>query len=236
MWLRLRVSLSLSLCLFLCLSVSLFLCLSLFLSLSLSLPLSLAVLLSLSLSPISVPSVCLWVCLSVCLATYLRASNYSKLSLFFQSICLTVCLPRKSDAKSDEVLRLSCKIILANLTIWCSKMQPFSGNLIPDLLHLWWRCLLYRACHAKCIFADPLQPSQACHVFWNTLRGKNGWMSKSGPTLLSFQRDFDMCFVPLTGAVCLCATAACTFWYFFNSSTSRSASCSGPQSFYNFHF
>ena len=33
-------------------------------------------------------------------------------------------------------------------------------------------CLLYRACHAKCIFADPLQMFHACHRFWkchNTL-------------------------------------------------------------------
>ena len=38
--------------------------------------------------------------------------------------------------------------------------------------HLWWRCLLYCACHEKCICADPLQISHACHRFWkcyNTL-------------------------------------------------------------------
>ena len=43
-------------------------------------------------------------------------------------------LPRKSDAKSNEVLHLSRKIISANLKIWCSKMQPLSGNQRPDLL------------------------------------------------------------------------------------------------------
>ena len=32
--------------------------------------------------------------------------------------------------------------------------------------HLWWTCLLYCACHAKCISADPLQISHACHRFW----------------------------------------------------------------------
>ena len=42
-------------------------------------------------------------------------------------------LPRKSDDKY-EVLHLSRKIILANLKIWCFKMQPFSGNQRPDLL------------------------------------------------------------------------------------------------------
>ena len=43
-------------------------------------------------------------------------------------------LPRKIDARSYEVLHQSRKIIVANLQIWCSKMQPFSGNQRPDLL------------------------------------------------------------------------------------------------------
>ena len=43
-------------------------------------------------------------------------------------------LPRKSDARSYEVLHLSRKIISANLKIWGSKMQPLSGNKRPDLL------------------------------------------------------------------------------------------------------
>ena len=43
-------------------------------------------------------------------------------------------LPRKSDARSYEVLHLSRKITFPTLTIWCSKMQPLSGNLRPDLL------------------------------------------------------------------------------------------------------
>ena len=43
-------------------------------------------------------------------------------------------LPRKIDARSYQVLHLSRKIILANLRIWYSKMQPLSGNQRPDLL------------------------------------------------------------------------------------------------------
>ena len=43
-------------------------------------------------------------------------------------------LPRKSDARSYEVLHLSRKITSANLTIWCSKMQLLSGNQRLDLL------------------------------------------------------------------------------------------------------
>ena len=44
------------------------------------------------------------------------------------------CLPRKSEARSYEVVHLSRKIILANLKIWCSKTQPLSENQRPDLL------------------------------------------------------------------------------------------------------
>ena len=43
-------------------------------------------------------------------------------------------LPRKSDARSYDVPHLSRKIISANLKIWCSKMQPLSGNHRSDLL------------------------------------------------------------------------------------------------------
>ena len=43
-------------------------------------------------------------------------------------------LPRKSDARSYEVLNLSRKIIFPKLKISCSKMQPLSGNQRPDLL------------------------------------------------------------------------------------------------------
>ena len=49
-------------------------------------------------------------------------------------VCKVLRLPRKSDARSYEVLHLSRKIILANLQIWCSKMQPLSRNQRPSLL------------------------------------------------------------------------------------------------------
>ena len=42
-------------------------------------------------------------------------------------------LPRKIDARSYEVLRLSRKIIFPKLKIWCSKMQRLSGHQRPDL-------------------------------------------------------------------------------------------------------
>ena len=54
---------------------------------------------------------------------------------FSSSTCLKVLrLPRKSDARSYEVLHLSRKIILANLKIWYSKTELLSGNHRPDLL------------------------------------------------------------------------------------------------------
>ena len=43
-------------------------------------------------------------------------------------------VPRKSDAKSYKMLHLSRKIIFANLTISCFKMQLFSGNQRSELL------------------------------------------------------------------------------------------------------
>jgi len=43
-------------------------------------------------------------------------------------------LPRKSDARTYEVLHLSRKIIPANLKIGGSKMQHLAGNQRPDLL------------------------------------------------------------------------------------------------------
>ena len=61
-------------------------------------------------------------------------------------------LPRKSGARSYEVLHLSRKII-SNLKIWGSKMQPLSGNHVlrlPRKMHL---------CRSSSM-------SHACHRFW----------------------------------------------------------------------
>ena len=62
-------------------------------------------------------------------------ASYQCVLRFFHSTCLKYCACHvKTDARSYEVLHLSRKIILANLVIWCSKMQPLSGNQRPDLL------------------------------------------------------------------------------------------------------
>ena len=54
--------------------------------------------------------------------------------IFPRQLSKVLCLPRKSEARSYEVLHLSRKIILANLKIRCSKMQRLSRNQRPDLL------------------------------------------------------------------------------------------------------
>ena len=77
-------------------------------------------------------------------------------------------LPRKSDARSYEVLHLSRKNHLPQR--WrsdapkCNLSQEISA-LISYSIYL--MCLLHYAYHAKCIFLDPLQMSHACHRFWN---------------------------------------------------------------------
>ena len=60
-------------------------------------------------------------------------ASYQCVLRFFQSTSEVLRLPRKIDARSYEVLHLFRKIILANLNIWYSKMQPLSGNQRPDL-------------------------------------------------------------------------------------------------------
>ena len=57
-------------------------------------------------------------------------------AIFAVHLSKVLRLPRKIDARSYEVLHLSRKIILANLHIWYSKMQPLSGNQQPDLTSL----------------------------------------------------------------------------------------------------
>ena len=79
-------------------------------------------------------------------------------------------LPRKINARSYEVLRLSRKIILANLHIWYSKMQPLSGNQRPDLLTSLMNMSFVLRLPRKCIFAHPLQMSHACRHFLEMLQ------------------------------------------------------------------
>ena len=126
-------------------------------------------------------------------------------------------LPRKSDARSYEVLHLSRKIISANLKIWCSKMQPFSGNQRPDLLTALMNMSLVlrlpRKMHlcrsssnVPCLpsFLEMLQSPHVLLTFdkvHNPLRLPRKTTlstSKSGsePCVVFCTFDFEMCFAP----------------------------------------
>ena len=124
-------------------------------------------------------------------------------------------LPRQSDARSNEVLHLSRKIIFPKLKIWCSKMQPFSGNQRPDITTSLMNMSLVLRLPRKCILPDPLQMSHACHRFWKYYKKpsrfarfwkgaqslapatRNGiWTSKSGPNMCFAHFDLEMCFAP----------------------------------------
>ena len=77
-------------------------------------------------------------------------------------------LPRKSDARSYEVLHLSRKIILTNLQIWCSKMQTPSGNQRPDLLTSLMSIflqILFKCPTPAIVFGNAAKPSRFAH-FW----------------------------------------------------------------------
>ena len=94
-------------------------------------------------------------------------------AIFPSHLSKVLRLPRKSEAKSNEVLHLSCKSIVANLMIWCSKMQHLSGNLLPEIpnISVWWRCA----------------PATK----------NNSWTSKSGPDVVCFSHfDLETCFAP----------------------------------------
>ena len=56
------------------------------------------------------------------LSAKLTASYQCVFAIFPVHLSKVLPLPRKSDARSYDVLHLSRKIILANLKIWCSKM------------------------------------------------------------------------------------------------------------------
>ena len=118
-------------------------------------------------------------------------------------------LPRKSEARSYEVSHLWCKIILANLEIWCPKMQPLSGNQRPGLLTALMNMSLVlrlprkmHLCTLAIVFGNATKPSHFAH-FWEgaqslALATRNDiWTSKSGANMLCFVHfGFEMCFAP----------------------------------------
>ena len=130
----------------------------------------------------------------------------------------------KSEARSYEVLCLSCKIILANLKISCSKMQPLSGNLRADLLTL----RLPREMHLYGSFSNvPRLPSflemlQSLHVsltfdkVHNPLRLPRETTPERPKVFRTRQFfctfDFEMCFATTACQKCSENGVFCTFW------------------------
>ena len=125
-------------------------------------------------------------------------------------------LPRKSDVMSYEVLHLSRRIISANLKLWCSKMQPLSGNQRPDLpTSLINMSLVLRLPREIHLFRSssnvPLAPATQNDAS-TTKSGANMWC------LVHF--DLKMCFAPqqrtlfehLNFQKCSEAEVFCTFW------------------------
>ena len=82
-----------------------------------------------------------------------------------------MCPSRKSEAKSYEVPHHAAPVMRYDHrkfeTFPFRKCEPSQEISAVTSQHVWRRCPLYRACHAKCIFADLVQTSQACHCFWN---------------------------------------------------------------------
>ena len=134
------------------------------------------------------------------------------LAIFPFHLSKVLRLPRKSDARSYEVLHLSRKIILANLNIWCSKMQPLSGNQRPDLLtalmnmslvlRLPQKMHLGRSSSNFPRLPNATKPSRFAH-FWQGAQSiapatrNDIWTSKSGANMWCFVHlDFEMCFAP----------------------------------------
>ena len=128
-------------------------------------------------------------------------------------------LPRKSDARSYKVPHLSRKIIFPKLKIWCSKMQPLSGNQRPDLLTSLMNMSpvlrLPRELHLSMhlsrsssnvphlpSFLEMLKPSRFAHFWQGALSlapatRNDIWTSKSPPNPSVFNAfDFQMCFAP----------------------------------------
>ena len=124
-------------------------------------------------------------------------------------------LPRKINARSYEVLHLSRKIILAN------KLQPLSGNQRPDLLTSLMNMSFVLRLPRKCIFADPLQMSHACHHSWKCYKTRTLWSlltSCTIPCACHAKRHLNLQKWSVHGVFCtfwlgnvLRATTACTF-------------------------
>ena len=124
-------------------------------------------------------------------------------------------LPRKIDTRSYEVLHLSRKIILANLQIWCSKMQPLSRKSAP------WPPNISDE-HVSCTVPATENASLQIHPFWKCYKTLTFCSLLTRCTIpcachakrhLNLQkRSEPLVFLTFWLRNVLRATTACTFW------------------------
>ena len=143
-------------------------------------------------------------------------ASYQCVLQFFHSTCLNYCA-RHEKVKPGHT-KCRARHAKSSSPNWrsdapkCNLSQEISAGTSWQLC---WTCLLYCACHGKCIFADPLQMSPPAIVFGNATkpsrfahfwqgaqslapaRQNDTWTSKSGAYMWCFVHfDFEMCFAP----------------------------------------
>ena len=148
--------------------------------------------------------------------------SYQCVLRFFQSTCL------KYWACHEKVMpgRTKCCVCHAKSSqqTWrsdapkCNPSQEISALTSEQLR---WKCFLYCACHGKCILADPLQMSHACHRSWQchkTLRFCSLLRRCTIPCACHAKRALNVQKWSVRGVFCTCwlrnvlrATTACTF-------------------------
>ena len=133
------------------------------------------------------------------LSAALTASYQCGFAIFPLHLSTVLRLPRKIDARSYEVLHLSRKIILANLQIGCSKMQPLSKSAPwpPNISHEHVFCTAPATRNASCqilcicptpaiVFETATKPSRFARS-WQGAQSlapatqNDIWTSKSSP-------------------------------------------------------
>ena len=141
-----------------------------------------------------------------------RMASYQCVLRFPFRLSKVLRLPRKSEARSCEVLHLSRKMIFPKLKIWCSKMQPLSGNHRPGLLtclgdvsctalstrNLSWQVLFKRPSPAI-VFETAAKPTRLAQGAESIAPATNNdaSTSKSAANPKCFEHlDFQMCFTP----------------------------------------
>ena len=93
---------------------------------------------------------------------WLSVSPFLSLFLSF-SLCLSFAIYLQSYLSSHLPIYLSIHVSIDRF-VYSPIYSTVYLSVYPAILC--WRCLLYCACHEKCICADPLQISHACHRFW----------------------------------------------------------------------